>query len=112
MPASRGLIRFVPAAEDCYAIRGKTLGAEIEELEWEERAKPEVTKKKSSMSALRSMSLRTSKVPELPTTQEETHEGFTPPATPRDDAHGHDSKAEKERKIRGRKSFASVFFGR
>jgi len=133
VPPNRGLIRFVPVADECYAIGGKTVAAEIEELErkdieWKtgRRSKSIVEKdpikarRKSSLTALRSLSIRKkAPVPPPLSTQHEEDEdkpqgNISPPASPRKpptEESLRDLDLGVERKLKNRKSFAAILFG-
>jgi hypothetical protein len=134
VPPNRGLIRFIPIAEECYAVGGKTVSGEIEELGREDaegktgRNSKNITEKdgtkarrKSSLTALRSLSIRkkTPAPPYLSTQHEEDEDkaqsDISSPASPHKPATEASLCAldlKDTRKLKGRKSFAAVLFGR
>lgn len=129
---SRGIVKFVPIPEENFAFNGKTVLAEIEDLEREQGddntalkrslSKSSVkTKKRHSMRSLRT--LKTTKYnQEEPMPMSPRSEHFTPPlserATPPPIPSGPhemttmDRRAEKVQKVGKRKSFIQGLFGR
>ncbi|KAA8568474.1 hypothetical protein EYC84_007505 [Monilinia fructicola] len=117
----RGIIRFVPLAEENFAVKGRTVAGEIEQLEREVandssslgRLHPsEIVKSKKKIST---KSLRSLKAKNLQTHEEYTpsvSSSGTPPLPPLPtEPNAFDKKAVNAQKLGRRKSFMAAVFG-
>lgn len=117
----RGIIKFVPLAEENFATNGKTVAGEIEELERETANDgsghrslhtPGTVKSKKRMSTKSTKSLKSKNL--------QTHEEYTPSVSSREspplppmpvEVNALDKKAMNVQKLGRRKSFMAAVFG-